>query len=167
MRFSPIPYIKEFFSFKSTEPASSDIAVPTPNITDTLVKEAPSKSLKKTNPLERSPLYKELFSSVQKQTTKLVKKIDKDELVKDATYLRNSICVELVSEKLGEKQAREYAVLHDPQVSVAEQIIKNGGKISAQLMAKYPKKKDTEIAGEKKLEQERAKHKSSDSDDDK
>jgi carboxyl-terminal processing protease len=95
---------------------------------------------------------------------KNVKKIDKDELVKDADYLRDSISVELVSEKLGEKAAREYAVLHDPQVFVAEEIIKNGGKISAQLMAKYPKKKDTEVAGEKKLEQERAKHKSNDDD---
>jgi len=95
---------------------------------------------------------------------KNVKKIDRDELIKDAAYIRDSISVELVSEKLGDKEAREYAVLHDPQVAVAEQIIKNGGKISAQLMAKYPKKKDTTIAGEKKLEEERAKHQSTDDD---
>jgi hypothetical protein len=95
---------------------------------------------------------------------KNVKKIDKEELVKDADYLRNSICVELVSDKLGEKDAREYAVLHDPQVAVAEQIIKNDGKISAPLMAKYPKIKDTTIAGEKKLEEERNKHQSTDDD---
>jgi carboxyl-terminal processing protease len=95
---------------------------------------------------------------------KNVKKIDKEELIKDADYLRNSICVELVSDKLGEKDAREYAVLHDPQVAVAEQIIKNGGKISAPLMAKYPKIKDTTIAGEKKLEEERNKHQSTDDD---
>jgi carboxyl-terminal processing protease len=93
---------------------------------------------------------------------KNVKKIDRDELVKDADYIRDSISVELVSEKLGDKEAREYAVLHDPQVAVAEQIIKNGGKISAQLAAKYPKIKDTTIAGEKKLEEERAQHSSDD-----
>ncbi len=109
----------------------------------------------------------EMMTRFYAYALKNVKKIDKDELVKDAVYLRNSISVELVSDKLGDKTAREYAVLHDPQVAVAEQIIDNGGKISAQLMAKYPKKKDTEIAGEKKLEEERAKHKSSDSDNDK
>jgi carboxyl-terminal processing protease len=108
----------------------------------------------------------EILNRFYDYALKNVKKIDRDELIKDADYIRDSIAVELVSEKLNEKTAREYAVLHDPQVAVAEQIIKNGGKISAQLMAKYPKKKDTELAGEKKLEQERAKHKSSNSDDD-
>ncbi len=89
---------------------------------------------------------------------KNVKKIDKDELKKDQDYLKNSLYVELVREKLGEKDARELAVLRDPQVGVAEQIIENGGKISAQLVALYPKKKGkTEIAGEKKLEDARNK----------
>jgi carboxyl-terminal processing protease len=94
---------------------------------------------------------------------KNVKKIDKDELKKDEDYLKNSLLVELVREKLGEKDARQTAVLRDPQVLVAEKIIEEGGKISPQLMAQYPKKKGKEEeAGEKKLEEERTKHKTED-----
>jgi carboxyl-terminal processing protease len=89
---------------------------------------------------------------------KNVKKIDKEELRKDMDYLKNSLLVELVREKLGEKEAREIAVLKDRQVLVAGEIIQNGGKISSQLMARYPKKKDkNEKAGERKLEEERGK----------
>ncbi len=99
---------------------------------------------------------------------KNVKKIDKDELKKDADYLKNSLYVELIREKLGEKDARELAVLKDTQVEVAEQIIKNAGKISPQLLALYPKKKDkNEKAGERKLEEERAKKNGKSMDEDK
>lgn len=97
---------------------------------------------------------------------KNLKKIDKEELKKDTDYLKNSLYVELVRQKLGEKDARKLAVLRDPQVLVAEQIIENGGKISRPLLAEYPKRKDTEIAGEKKLEQERARKNGSDDDQD-
>jgi hypothetical protein len=101
----------------------------------------------------------ELMTRFYSYTAKNVKKSEKEELKKDDSYLRNSLYVELVREKLGEKAAREYAVLRDRQVLVAEQIIRDGGTISAKLIAQYPKKKEKdEIAGEKKLEQERAKH---------
>jgi carboxyl-terminal processing protease len=87
---------------------------------------------------------------------KNVKKTDREELKKDQEYLENSLYVELIRQKLGEKDARELGVLKDPQVKVAQQIILNGGKISAQLMAKYPKKKDkNEKSAERKLEEER------------
>ncbi len=88
-----------------------------------------------------------------------VKKIDKDELIKDGDYLKNSLLVELIREKLGEKDARELAVVRDPQVLVAKSIINDGGKISPELFAKYPKKKDSTEAGERKLEEERLKKK--------
>ncbi len=93
---------------------------------------------------------------------KNVKKIDKDELKKDTDYLKDSLYVELVRAKLGEADARKLAVLHDPQVAVAEDIIENGGHISRKLYAEYPKRKDTEKAGEKKLEEERGKNKQDD-----
>jgi carboxyl-terminal processing protease len=95
---------------------------------------------------------------------KNVKKIDKDELKKDQDYLKNSLLVELIREKLGEKEAREDAVIRDPQVLIAEQIIKNDGKISKELLAKYPVKKADKdaVAGEKKLEEERKKPKDDD-----
>lgn len=90
------------------------------------------------------------------------KKIDKDELKKDEQYLKTSLRVELVRAKLGEKDARQEAVLADNQVLVAEQIINDGGKISKALFAKYPKKSEKdEKAGEKKLEEERNKLKDS------
>ena len=89
---------------------------------------------------------------------KNVKKTDKDELKKDEDYLKNGLYLELVREEKGEKSAREAAVLDDKQVKVAEEIIEDGGKISRKLYAQYPKRKDTTIAGEKKLEQERAKN---------
>jgi hypothetical protein len=99
---------------------------------------------------------------------KNVKKIDKDELKKDQDYLKNSLYVELIREKLGEKDARELAVMKDPQVGVAEQIIENGGKISAKLVALYPKRKGkVEEAGERKLEEARAKKNGKDLDEDK
>ncbi len=86
------------------------------------------------------------------------KKIDKEELKKDDQYLKTSLRVELVRAKLGEKEARQEAVLADNQVLVAEEIIKNNGKISKALYAKYPKKAEQdEKAGEKKLEEERNK----------
>jgi hypothetical protein len=88
-----------------------------------------------------------------------VKKIDGDELKKDLDYLKESLYVEVIRETDGEKAAREKAVLFDPQVKVAEQIIDNNGKISAKLLAQYPKLKNTGIAGEKKLEEERNKNK--------
>jgi C-terminal processing protease CtpA/Prc len=84
------------------------------------------------------------------------KKIDRGELKKDAEFLGNSLYVEMVRLKKGEKEARETAVLRDPQVLIAEDIILNDGKISTQLLAKYPKKKEKETAGEKKLENEKA-----------
>ena len=84
------------------------------------------------------------------------KKIDRVELKKDQEILKNNLRVELVRQKLGEKKAREVAVLKDPEVLVAENIIQNDGKISSKLLAQYPKKKDTEKAGEKKLEDEKA-----------
>lgn len=91
-----------------------------------------------------------------------VKKVDLEELKKDQDYLSDSLYVELMQEKVGEKKARELSVLHDPQVKVAEQIIDNGGRISKELYAKYPKRKDNEKAGEKKLEEQRAnKHRDS------
>lgn len=111
---------------------------------------------------ENMVISKELLDKFYDYAVKNVKKIDREELAKDADYIKDSLYVELVREKLGEKEAQRLAVIHDPQVAVAEQIIKNNGKISPQLAAKYPKKKDTEIAGEKKLEQERAKHKTDD-----
>jgi carboxyl-terminal processing protease len=86
------------------------------------------------------------------------KKIDKVELKKDEKYLKTSLKVELVRAKLGEKDARQEAVVDDSQVLVAEQIINDGGKISKALFAKYPKKAEPdEKAGEKKLEEERNK----------
>jgi len=93
---------------------------------------------------------------------KNVKKTDKDELLKDEDYLKDSLYVELVREEQGEKDARLSAVLNDKQVKVAEEIIENGGKISPKLYALYPKRKDTSIAGEKKLEEERNKNKQDD-----
>ncbi len=99
---------------------------------------------------------------------KNVKKIDKEELKKDADYLKNSLYVELIREKLGEKDARELAVVKDPQVQVAEQIIQNSGKISPQLFALYPKKVDkNEKSGERKLEDERNKKNGKTDDDSK
>jgi carboxyl-terminal processing protease len=93
---------------------------------------------------------------------KNVKKVDLEELKKDKEYLQDSLYVELMQEKLGEKKARELAVIHDPQVKVAEDIVDNGGRISRELFVKYPKQKDTEKAGEKKLEEQRAnKHRDS------
>jgi len=101
----------------------------------------------------------ELMNRFLDYCVKNVKKIDKEELKKDEDYLKNSLVVELMREKFGEKEAREVAVLKDTQVAVAEQIVENGGKISKQLIAQYPKKKGKdEMAGEKKLEEERAKH---------
>ncbi len=88
-----------------------------------------------------------------------VKKLDREELKKDGDYLKNSLLVELIREKLGEKEARELAVVRDPQVLVAKAIINDNGKISPELAAKYPKKKDLGEAGEKKLEEERQKKK--------
>ncbi len=105
--------------------------------------------------MELSPATMDRFMDY---CVKNVKKIDKDELKKDQDYLKDSLYVELIRNKEGEKQAREMAVLHDPQVKVAEQIIENGGRISQQLYAEFPKKKDTEKAGEKKLEEERGKN---------
>jgi hypothetical protein len=87
-----------------------------------------------------------------------VKKTDRDELKKDEDYLKDSLYVELVREEQSEKAARETAVLNDPQVKVAEEIVENGGKISPKLYAQYPKQKDTGLAGEKKLEEERGKN---------
>jgi carboxyl-terminal processing protease len=89
---------------------------------------------------------------------KNVKKTDRDELKKDEDYLKDSLYVELVREEQSEKAARETAVLNDPQVKVAEEIVENGGKISPKLYAQYPKRKDTGLAGEKKLEEERGKN---------
>jgi carboxyl-terminal processing protease len=104
-------------------------------------------------------LTDEVMARFYTYALKNAKKVDKEELKKDDIYLRNSLYVELVREKLGEKTAREFAVLRDRQVRVAEEIIHDGGSISAKLIAQYPKKKEKdEIAGEKKLEQERAKH---------
>jgi hypothetical protein len=101
----------------------------------------------------------ELMNRFLDYCVKNVKKIDKEEMKKDEDYLKNSLMVELVREKFGEKEAREIAVLKDTQVAVAEDIIENGGKISKQLMVQYPKRKGKdEMAGEKKLEEERAKH---------
>ncbi len=91
-----------------------------------------------------------------------VKKTDLDELKKDGDELKNSLYVELVRQERGETEARETAVLDDPQVKVAEEIVDNGGKISRQLYAQYPKIKDTSIAGEKKLEEERSKNQDDD-----
>ena len=90
---------------------------------------------------------------------KNVKKTDRDELKKDEDYLKDSLYVELVRQEQSEKDARETAVLNDKQVKVAEDIIENGGRISPKLYAEYPKRKDTGIAGEKKLEEERSKNK--------
>lgn len=87
-----------------------------------------------------------------------VKKIDEDELRKDLDYMKESLYVEMIRQTDGEKAAREKAVLFDPQVKVAEDIVNHGGKISAKLLAQYPKRKDTGIAGEKKLEEERNKN---------
>ncbi|HVZ79645.1 MAG TPA: S41 family peptidase [bacterium] len=87
---------------------------------------------------------------------KNVKKVDLEELKKDKDYLSDSLYVELMQEKVGEKKARELAVIHDPQVKVAEEIVENGGRISKDLYAKYPKRRDDEKAGEKKLEEQRA-----------
>ena len=98
-----------------------------------------------------------LISEFYDYCMKNLKKIDKEEMGKDEIYLKNSLLIELVREKIGEKEARQTGVLIDPQVKVAEEIIGDGGKISKQLMARYPKKKGEkeEEAREKKLEEER------------
>jgi carboxyl-terminal processing protease len=97
-----------------------------------------------------------LLSEFYDYCMKNLKKIDKEELKKDVKQFKSSILIELVREKLGEKEARKAAVMRDSQVKVAEEIIGNGGKISKQLMARYPKKKGEkeEEAAEKKLERE-------------
>ncbi len=104
------------------------------------------------------PISPETMDGFYDYCVKTGKKIDKEELKKDEQYLKTSLRVELVRAKLGEKEAREEAVLADNQVAVAVDIIHNGGKISKALYAKYPKKAEPdEKAGEKKLEEERNK----------
>ena len=108
------------------------------------------------NPTSEDVVTPAVMGRFMDYCVKNVKKTDRDELKKDGDYLKESLYVELVRAKDGEKAAREAAVIHDPQVHVAEDIIENGGKISPKLIAEYPKRKDTELAGEKKLEEERA-----------
>ncbi|HVM32411.1 MAG TPA: S41 family peptidase [bacterium] len=69
------------------------------------------------------------------------KKLDRDELEKDKDYLKDSLTVELISDEKGEAEARQAAVLIDPQVAIAEQLINLDNKIPAALLAKYPPKK--------------------------
>jgi C-terminal peptidase prc len=102
---------------------------------------------------------KAVMERLYDHVVKNIKKVDKDELRKDEEYLRNSLHIELVRLQMGEKTAREVAVLNDWQVKVAQEIIANKGKISPKLLAQYPKRKDKEKSGEQKLEEELGKKK--------
>lgn len=72
---------------------------------------------------------------------KAEKKMDRDELEKDKRYLQDSLTVELVSDVKNEAQARKTAVWIDPQVAIAEELIRDDDKIPAALLTKYPPKK--------------------------
>jgi carboxyl-terminal processing protease len=72
---------------------------------------------------------------------KTEKKLDRDELEKDKSYLKDSLTVELISDIKGEPEARQAAVLIDPQVAIAEELINDNNKVPAALLAKYPPKK--------------------------
>ena len=134
--------------------SESTIKVYSKQLPNAFAKQLVKEGMAITRDTEVTPILMDRFYAY---CMKNVKKIDKEELKKDADYLKNSLYVEMIREKLGEKEARELSVLKDPQVLVAEQIVENGGKISAKLVAEYPKRKDTEKAGEKKLEEARAK----------
>ncbi len=142
---------------RNHEISESTVKVYSKQIPGKFAKELVKEKMEVARDTEVTPEIMDRFYSY---CVKNVKKIDKDELKKDGDYLKNSLYVELIREKLGEKDARELAVLNDKQVKVAEDIILNGGKISSQLFAEYPRKKDiNEKAGERKLEEERAKKK--------
>ena len=148
--------IEPDLNLKDHDIAESTIKAYTQQMPEKFAKVLVKEGVEVTKDMEITPEVLDRFLSY---CVKNVKKTDKDELKKDVKYLKNSLLIELVREKLGEKEAREFAVIRDPQVLVAEQIIQNGGKISSQLIAQYPKKKGEkeEEAGEKKLEDERAK----------
>ncbi|HUO56547.1 MAG TPA: S41 family peptidase [bacterium] len=150
---------------RNHEISESTIKVYSKQIPNKFAKELVKGGMEVTRDTEVTP---ELMARFYAYCAKNVKKIDTEELKKDEDYLRNSLYVELIREKLGEKDARELSVLKDKQVQVAEQIIEDGGKISKQLFAEYPKKKGKEEkAGEKKLEEERAKKNGKDLEQDK
>lgn len=145
---------------RNHEISESTIKAYSKQMPDKFAKVLVKEGMEVTRDLEVSQIVMDRFFNF---CLKNVKKVDKDELKKDQDYLRNSLYVELVREKLGEKDARELGVLRDPQVQVAEQIVQNGGRISPQLFAKYPKKKDkNEKSGERKLEEERGLQKQED-----
>jgi len=68
-------------------------------------------------------------------------RILKSDMRKDAETVANSLVLELVRRQLGEKDARRVAIERDRQVHVAEDILKNGGKIPAKYAGMRPKKK--------------------------
>ncbi|MGH7739407.1 MAG: S41 family peptidase [bacterium] len=88
-----------------------------------------------------APLPNKVVEGFIDYCMKAEKKMDRDELEKDKVYLGDSLTVELVSDLKTEAQARKTAVLIDPQVAIAEELIRDNDKIPAALLAKYPPKK--------------------------
>lgn len=147
--------IEPDLNLSNHEASESTMKVYSQQIPEKYAKELVKNGTEVTADMEVTP---EMMKGLYDYSMKNVKKIDRDELKKDEDYLKNSLLVELVREKMGEKDARKIAVLRDKEVLVAERIIEEGGKISKKLYAEYPKKKvKEEMAGEKKLEEERAK----------
>jgi carboxyl-terminal processing protease len=88
-----------------------------------------------------APLDDKIMEKFIDWCMKTEKKMDRDELEKDKVYLHDSLTVELISDIQGEMPAREAAVLIDPQVAIAKELINDDNHIPAALLAKYPPKK--------------------------
>ncbi len=63
------------------------------------------------------------------------KKLDPSDLAKDSDVLSNSILLELLQDGPGDKVARQVGVLRDRQVVVAEEVLRNGGKLTPKWAA--------------------------------
>jgi hypothetical protein len=78
------------------------------------------------------------------------KKIDREELTKDADVLKTTLALELLRDGPGEKSARKAAVYLDPQVKAAEEIVDNNGRLTVKWAAHQAKVRKEKAAKEAK-----------------
>ncbi len=105
---------------------------------DEFVKRLENEKMEVDSALELSPATMDRFYDFCVAKTPSLLKSD---LKKDGEFVANALVLELIREKLGEKEARRVAVLRDKQVHVATDIIQNGGKIPAKYAGMKPKPK--------------------------
>lgn len=135
-----------------------DLEIKDPELTDSTLRaytgrmvESFAKVLvkEKTAVTEDMTLSDEVLKRFYAYCAKKNRKIDADDLAKNADEFRLSLTLELQADALSELASRRQAVLRDRQVGIAEEIIRNHGKLTPKWAAHEAQVKKDKAKAEK------------------